>query len=224
MRWDRAATIGITLALTACGGAEMSNDRVLAPADGADNTVSSPNDSTPDDGGPPSSDTGTDIEPAWWSLTGELVVTSGLIQAGAGTWSVSLWGEEETALPCAFDVEIASASVEEAPSVEAGTLVSWWALELDEVPEEGACPAWPAAELNVGLGPYDGRLDAASDAHEWLGLDLYGLYLQLDPDDPVLVAGVAGTEAQFHGEEGTVVGPPLPDGTYVAATLILLAL
>jgi hypothetical protein len=127
-------------------------------------------------------------------------------------------------MPCVLDVPIASATLEIAPAVDAGTLVAWWTLSLEAGPDLPDCPPWPAGDLQVGLGPYDARLDAAIDAHEWLDLDLYGLYLQLDPAEPVLVAGVAGTEEQFDGQEASVVGPPLPDGTYLATTLVLLAL
>jgi hypothetical protein len=154
----------------------------------------------------------------------ELAVSSGEIEPDASTWHVTLWGEDETVLPCAFDVDIASAGVEAVLPVDAGTLVGWWTIDLEEGPEVAGCPSWPAGPIQVGLGPYDSRLDAASDAHDWLGLDLYGLYMQLAPADPVMVVGVAGTAQQFAGAEGTVVGAPLPDGTYVAATLVLLAL
>jgi len=223
VRWDRTATIGMTLAFVACGGAEMSaSDRSLAPSD-VDDTIATPTASETDvDTAPP--DTGEPVEPAWWSVDAELVVADAAIQADESTWRVTLWGEEETLLPCTFDVPIASATVEDVPSVEAGTLVTWWGIELDEGPEVEGCPSWPAADVYVGLGPYDGRLDSAIDAHEWLGLDLYGLYMQLAPADPVLVVGVAGTEAQFDGVGGVVVGAPLPDGIYAATTLVLLAL
>jgi len=221
--WDRTVAIGVALAMAACGNAESAfGDRApsLNDVDGAtDNTASSPTDAEE-----PPADTGTTAEPAWWSVDAELVVTSGALDADASTWRVTLWGEDEMVLPCSFDVPIAGAIVAEPPEVEAGTLLTWWELELDEGVLLPECPEWPAAQLAVGLGPYDGRLDPASDAHEWLDLDLYGLYLQLSPADDVLVVGVAGTEEQFDGETGAVVGPPLADGTYVATTLVLLAL
>lgn len=223
VRWDHKVVMGIALAAAACDGSEDAGS-APPPGNAATPTGADTADETPPEN-PTPDDTDTEVVPAWWSVDAELVVVGGAIDPAVSTWRVSLWAEDETPLPCMFDVPIDSAGVEEAVEVEAGTLVGWWLLSLDAGPLLPACPIWPAGDLLVGLGPYDPRLDAASDAHEWLDLDLYGLYLQLDPEEgPVLVVGVAGTEEQFLGEAAAVVGPPLPDGTYAATTLVLLAL
>lgn len=224
VRWDHRLVMGIALAAAACGGAGLNGDRESAPG-GISPPADGDTGADPTTDNPTLDDTDSDLVPSWWSVDAELVVVGGAIDPAGSTWWVSLWAEDETALPCTFEVPIESAAVQEAVEVEAGTLVGWWLLSLDAGPLPPGCPGWTAGDILVGLGPYDPRLDAASDAHEWLDLDLYGLYLQLDPDEgPVLVVGVAGTEEQFRGEVGAVVGPPLPDGTYIATTLVLLAL
>jgi hypothetical protein len=224
LRWDRTAFIAITWVLAACSSGEMGNDDLmLAPGDMDTTGATGDTDGNPPTDDETPSDTGGGGEPAWWSVDAELVVSAGALDAGESTWRVTLWAEDETELPCTFDVPIEDAATEAAPALEAGTIASWWGIDLGDTPASDGCPVWPASQIQLGLGPYDGRLDAAADAHEWLDLDLYGLYLQLAPADPVLVVGVAGTEEQFQGMEGAVIGA-LPDGTYLATTLVLLAL
>jgi hypothetical protein len=216
--------LAVALLAVGCGadnGVENLSERGLDA--GGDDTDPTP-DTTPHSNTTGTDDTGTVVEPAWWSVEADLVIAGGEVDTGTSVWTVRLWGPAGEETPCVIDVPILDVAAAVPPAIEAGTLVSWWTVELGATPAMSVCPSWPAAVTNLGFGPYDERLDAASDAHEWLALDLYGLYVQADPADPVLVVGVAGTTEQFEGKAQSVALPPIQDGTYHAETLILLSL
>jgi hypothetical protein len=103
--------------------------------------------------------------------------------------------------------------------------VAWWLVELGDGVSEEPCSAWPARSWRIGLGAYDVRLDPAMAARDMLGYDVYGLYLQESPSEPIYVIGIAGTAEMLAGTPDlTVEAPPLADGDYNGYSLIALTL
>ena len=101
-------------------------------------------------------------------------------------------------------------------------LVAWWQLTLDQSED---CPDYVSPEtFKLGIGPYDPLLDPAAASAGIDGQNVYGLYLQLDEDTPLLVFGVSGTSDNFSGLVAPSAEAPLPDGLYSLHTLYLLPL
>lgn len=180
--------------------------------------------------------------PSFWRLDGSLALVENEVDLGATTLEVTFttadgspWSPDTAEpTPCRFDVVTATDGPAE--PVIGEPLLTWWQLDLvDTSDPDTPCP-WPLpvpdsaldttdVPLVLGLGPFDSRLSPALQAAGLsTGLDLYTLYL-LHPtatDDVVYVFGVAGTAAQFAGEQTTVDTVPIPDGAYELRTLVLL--
>jgi hypothetical protein len=129
----------------------------------------------------------------------------------------------EVELVCSQVLPIVSITPEVPPEGE--PIVAWWALELGEGVPDLPCTDWPARTWRLGLGAYDLRLDPAMASRDMLGFDVYGLYLQEDPLEPVYVLGIAGTPEMLAGTPDlTVEVPPLADGAYNGFSLVALTL
>jgi hypothetical protein len=129
----------------------------------------------------------------------------------------------EVELVCSQRLPVLSITPEPAPDGE--PLVAWWVVELGEGVPDLPCPEWPARSWRLGLGPYDVRLDPAMAARDMLGYDVYGLYVQEDPLEPVYVVGIAGTPEMLEGKPDlTVESPPLADGAYRGLSLVALTM
>lgn len=180
--------------------------------------------------------------PSFWRIDGSLRIEAGQLvsdgtvlevvftDAEGDTWTASEDGVSTCVLQA---VQVADGP---ADALDGEPLLGWWQIDtVDQSDETLLCP-WPLptpetafdtehTPLVLGLGPFDSRLSPALQSAGFeRGLDLYSLYM-LHPapqGDAIYVFGVAGTEAQYAGEETTVDAVPLPDGTYDLTTLVLL--
>jgi hypothetical protein len=111
----------------------------------------------------------------------------------------------EVELVCSQRLPVLSITPEPAPDGE--PLVAWWVVELGEGVPDLPCP------------------DPAMAARDMLGYDVYGLYVQEDPLEPVYVVGIAGTPEMLEGKPDlTVESPPLADGAYRGLSLVALTM
>ena len=204
-----------SIALSACA-AEMSLEASGGAPTSSDSEATS---STP----PPPYDSGGLAEPTpvWWSLDGSLALVGQEIDPLASTLQIDLWSADLLLL-CTLDVPIDGALSVTPPATEQA-LVTWWSIDHLDGTSSASCGEWPAGTLSLGFGAYDPRLDPALDAQGLLGQDVFGLYLQLSPEDPVYVVGVAGTTDLLDGLTSTTT-VPLPDDQYQLESLLVLPL
>lgn len=217
----------IVALLAGCSEASIGNERGdSAPSEPV--TISTAPDldsglgtATPTDSAPPSA--------AWYGLdlsftiAGSTPDVPGEWQPDTATLAIALRSTAEE-LVCTHEVPIAVVAEEEYPDT-AAALVGWWRIGTEDGVPDLPCPEWPARAWQLGLGPYDTRLDPMMAARGSLGFDVYGLYLQEEPDGPVYVVGFAGTNEMLLGEPDlTVEAEPLPDGDYRAESLVLMSL
>lgn len=159
-------------------------------------------------------DTGSSDLPVWWALDGTWALNQGQAAQGEARFTVELRKADLTSL-CA--TERAAASL----TVVAPAPAPLWAAWDVTLADGAGCEHEVPQRFVVGIGPYDAQLDPAVAKNELDAAALFGLYLQPE-DGPLVVFGVAGTDAQFEGTPAEA--PPLPDGTYTLDGLHLLPL
>lgn len=227
---SRALLLAIlSLAAVACSEASYRNAETFEPDADAD----------PDDS---DADVRDMVEPAFWSLDGQLTVVDGQIaidesllvtafQDGSG----ALYQDEDGS-SSSCELQVVEAVQGPAFDEDTDALIGWWQLTVE--PAEGVevpCTRAPpipelvgdteGVQLLVGIGPLDPRLEPTVEASGLSpDLPLYGLYV-LHPSasgDVLYVMGLAGTEDQFSGDGAVVDEAPAPDGAYTLQTLLLM--
>lgn len=163
----------------------------------------------------------------WYALDAQLEVVAGEIVLGGATALRATLHDALLSEVCTHDVPIES--VRAVPPLDGEPAdLGWWELTLlDGTPDATPCAEFSARELRLGVGPYDPRLDPALAAQQAPGEPdpygdaLYGLYVQEYDDGPLWVLGVVTMPGLRPAD--LVSEPPLPDGTYEAHSLLLLA-
>jgi hypothetical protein len=214
----RILTIAVPFALLAGCAAEFEMAGAAPSADGGTPTTATDTSAEPP---PTDTDDGLAEPPVWWSLDGSLALMGQGIEPLYSTLSVHLWSANLDLL-CTLEVPVEGALSLTPPDTTA-ELVTWWSVDHGPGDSATDCGTWDAGTLSLGLGTYDTRLDPALDARELLGQDVFGLYLQLAPEEPVYVVGIAGTSDLLTGVTSTDV-QPLPDDQYQLESLLVLAL
>ena len=101
-------------------------------------------------------------------------------------------------------------------------LYGWWQITMDESAD---CTEFGGpSSFALGIGAYDPLLDPAAASAGIVGNSVYGMYVQVHPDSPILVLGVAGTADNLAGQVAPITAGPLPDGSYTLQSLYLLPL
>lgn len=157
------------------------------------------------------------LAPAIWvSVDGLFEVSGGDIDTATSTLSLEYF-DSELNVQCSEVRAIASAETSPVPNSDT-SIFGWWYLELSAA----SCTSDFAEQLWLGLGAWDPLMAPAADADGLTGEDLYGLYVQDNPLSPLLVFGVAGSAAQFAGNEPPITEGTLPENTYQLRSLYLL--
>ena len=176
------------------------------------------------------------VEATWWSLSGSLTITDGVVGKSDAALTLAFSGEADgnTVSVCDATPTLLAVTPSEPtdPDVE---FAQWWTVELTVPNPLGCVPSSFAEEsagplsFGLGVGPVDPLLGPALDAagypwDPWSGA-LHGLYLQTSPNDPLYVFGVTGTASQLSSTSPTPVEEgALPDGTYQLQSLYLIPL
>lgn len=201
-------TLTLLTGLCACSSRDLSLSDV---ADTAANTTASGY--TVTSSGSPY----TTLSPAVWvSVDGLLEVSDGQIDTATSTLSLEYF-DSEMNVQCSEIRTISSAASGPAPDSDT-SIFGWWFLELSTA----TCTSDLAEQLWFGLGAWDPLMAPAADADGLTGENLYGLYVQDNPLSPLVVFGVAGSAAQFAGNESPITEGTLPDNTYQMRSLYLL--
>ena len=214
-------TTVVLAALAACEDSNLAfNDEGEPVFDTASPTAETPADSATTDGKP---QPGQDL-PEYWSVRGTLVTTDAGPDLEGSSIELQFWdaGAQQT---CKQRTLLTLDGLEAVDSPLEVSSFGWFTLQVGTTEGESlGCPGWPAGPLEIGLGVYDRSLDHVLSERGWLDADLYGLFVRSPVDGQVYLVGVAGTEEMFDGNADPAVEPPLPPGTYLLETLILLDL
>ncbi len=164
----------------------------------------------------------TTPEPTYYSLDGIVEIEDGLAVRAASSIVMSVWYDGDgpacsdlTDIGLLDDADRATLDVE---------LLTWWDVTVS-LPAGATCSGLGApTDFQLGIGPYDTRLDPTLVALELPTDTLYGLYLRHTPSHALYIFGVAGTSEQFSGVGAPVLQPPLDDGSYEFVALHLIPL
>lgn len=221
--------VGFVLLGLGPGCAEYSANSDSAGSDAAPSTPAPIDEPDGDSDTAAGSDSGTLPEAAYYGIDLRFQI-SGSNENIAGSWqdestvlSIDQWTAARELL-CTQTVPVLAVTEAAYPDIRPD-LFGWWRIETAEAVVDPACPSWTAQDWHLGIGPYDPRLDPMLAQRGMLAFDVYALYLQEEPDGLVFVIGYAGTDAMIQGQTGlTVDSSPLPDGSYLAESVVLMSL
>lgn len=199
------------LVLLACSACQRGDD----PSD----EDTDPLPSAFDTGTDTASDTGPTSNARYWELSASVPFEGGAPLLEGSSFQVEVQGAEDPGEEGVLCTASGSpASVSEAEVVPDSLLHHWWTWTWDTL-EEDTC-AEQGIELtttvDLGIGTLHAEIRSLLDRSGYSGLEssLYGAYASLGTIDTIWVYGVAGTEANFAGQETTTSEAPIPDGTY----------
>lgn len=215
--------------LVGCGADSLSStDTGITGGEATDTDTASPQVPGDEDGAPGA---------PWFALSGTLLLTGGQPNAAASTFDFEFRDDPALAaatpdsddtdttgapstLPCIAHPRVLSLNATPVPEGEA--LLGWWAVTLQDRPDE-PCDVPVPSPMRIGIAALDPALYPAMDAQGFDTVDstLYGLVIQYQ-NHPIWSFGIAGTSANINGDAAPVTEAPLPDGEYLLRTLHLL--